>query len=855
MKKNHQLNIANFLIAIAVTLLTLAIWAYFNRPEQQPPWPKRIQGLSFSPMREDDDPLERKLPTQEEIEADLKLLAGKTYAVRTYSVEDVGEQFPKLAKKYNINVTIGAWIDKRLDHNAEEIKKAIAAANENQNVVRVIVGNEAILRGDLTAEEMIPYLDHVRAEIGQPVSTAEPWHVYVKNPTLAEHVDFLAVHILPYWEGIHLDNAVEYVVQQMNALKVLFPDKPIVITEAGWPSHARTLRSAVASLSNQATFLRQFIHRAEKENYIYYIMEAFDQPWKKRTEGAIGAYWGIYDVERQPKFPFKDPIIAIPHWYVLAGISILIAIIAFSLLLIDSQTLKTRGRSFLALMAFAATTWAVWIAYDFTLQYLTIQSVVVGVLMFSGMVGVIVVILTEAHEWAEAIWVRERRRAFKPLPFAIENAPLVSIHVATYNEPPDMVIETLNALAELDYPCFEVIVMDNNTKDLKVWQPVKDYCETLGERFHFFHEDSLRGFKAGALNYALQKTHPDAQIIGVIDSDYVVDKNWLRDLVTQFSQEKIAIVQAPQDYRDGHTNSFKSMCYEEYRGFFFIGMVTRNERNAIIQHGTMTLVRKSVLAEVGGWGEWCITEDAELGLRVFAKGYESIYIPKSYGRGLTPDTFLDYKKQRFRWAFGAMQILKHHFKKIFGFKSRDLSYGQRYHFFAGWLPWIADGFNLIFNMAAILWSVAMLFNSRIDPPLLHYALLPLALFAFKVAKMIYLYYNNVESKIRKIFLAALAGLALSHTIAKAILQALFLKDKPFFRTPKKARAASAIRALFSAREEIFIMCALIITAVLLSQREGIVMLDRHVWVVVLLIQSIPYFASLVMALVSSYGEK
>ena len=111
------------------------------------------------------------------------------------------------------------------------------------------------------------------------------------------------------------------------------------------------------------------------------------------------------------------------------------------------------------------------------------------------------------------------------------------------------------------------------------------------------------------------------------------------------------------------------------RGFFYIGMVTRNERNAIIQHGTMTMVRKSVLEEVGGWAEWCITEDAELGLRIFEKGYEALYIAKSYGRGVMPDTFIDFKKQRYRWAYGAVQIMRHHAKASAGGKTEppDLS--------------------------------------------------------------------------------------------------------------------------------------------------------------------------------------
>src|SRR5207244_7855007 len=152
---------------------------------------------------------------------------------------------------------------------------------------------------------------------------------------------------------------------------------------------------------------------------------------------------------------------------------------------------------------------------------------------------------------------------------------------------------------------------------------------------------------AGALNYALARTAPDAEIVAVIDSDYVVDARWLRDLTPAFRDQRIAIVQAPQDYRDEGASAFKAMCYAEYRGFFHIGMITRNERNAIIQHGTMTMVRRTQLDSTG-WAEWCITEDAELGLRIFEGGFEAVYTPTSYGRGLMPDTFIDFRSEERR---------------------------------------------------------------------------------------------------------------------------------------------------------------------------------------------------------------
>jgi len=176
----------------------------------------------------------------------------------------------------------------------------------------------------------------------------------------------------------------------------------------------------------------------------------------------------------------------------------------------------------------------VWIIYDYSQQYLTITSVIVGALLIVGMLGVITILLTEAHEWAEAHWFTVRRRNIEPGSLSSDKLPKVSIHVPAYNEPADMMIETLNALAKLDYPDFEVLVIDNNTKDENVWRPVEEHCLKLGSRFRFFHVSPLKGFKAGALNFALARTSPDAEVVAVIDSDYQVEPNWLKDLVGAF---------------------------------------------------------------------------------------------------------------------------------------------------------------------------------------------------------------------------------------------------------------------------------------------------------------------------------
>ncbi len=845
----------NIVILLSIALLTIAVWALANQPEMEPLWPDTIQGFSFSPMHSDNDPTQNKYPSIEEIKSDLALLAGKTHALRTYSVNSTLALIPELAQQYNLNVALGGWLSSNETANSEQIEKLIKIADKNRrNVVRVMVGNEVLLRKDLSLAQLIRHLDHVRTELGMPVSTAEPWDIWAANPELVKHVDYLAVHMLPFWEGVSLDNAVGHIENRLDYLKSLYPDKPIILAEVGWPSHGRSYKKAVASVANQATFLRRFLDKAEQQHYIYYVMEAFDQPWKQKLERGIGAYWGVYDVQRQAKFEFTRPIVEIPQWQLLSVISALIAMFIFTLMSIDAKTLTHNGRLFLGLIALILASVLVWIIYNYIDQYLNLTDIIVGIVLIFGMFGVALVLLIEAHEWAETLWVKERRREFVPLLFAAhKEQPMVSIHVPAYNEPPDMMIETLNALSKLDYHNYEVIVIDNNTKDPQIWQPVQAYCQTLGNKFRFFHKDPLSGFKSGALNYALSKTSPEASVIAVIDSDYCVSSNWLTELVPQFQREQVAIVQAPQDYRDFDENAFKAMCFSEYRGFFHIGMVTRNERNAIIQHGTMTMVRRSVLEEVGGWSEQTITEDAELGLMIFKAGYEAVYIARSYGKGLMPDTFADYKNQRFRWAYGAMQIMRNHAGALTGKIKSGLSSGQRYHFIAGWLPWIADGVNLIFNAAAVLWTAGMiLFPDKIDPPLIIFSILPLSLFLFKLLKLIYLYQGmHVVSSFRQTLTAALAGLALSHTIAKAMWLGLFTNGRPFLRTPKMEQSAPLYHAIASAREESLIMLLIWFCAAAVYYQLTLDNLDTLLWFIALLVQSIPYLAALIMSIISA----
>ena len=462
------------------------------------------------------------------------------------------------------------------------------------------------------------------------------------------------------------------------------------------------------------------------------------------------------------------------------------------------------------------------------------------------------IIFTEGIEMTARLWREDRRSVSAAIPMT---SPRVSIHVPTYNEPPAMVIETLNALARLDYDNFEVILLDNNTPDPAVWRPVEAHCRALdsvagGPHFRFFHFDGIKGYKAGALNRAMSLTDPSATHIGVIDSDYQVAPYWLRRAMPYFASPAIALVQGPQDYRDHGDNPFKAMAYEEYRGFFHIGMIERNEHNAIIQHGTMTLVSKVALEEVGGWAEWCITEDTELGLKLFEAGFEAAYIPQTMGAGLEPDTLEAFMSQRYRWVYGAMQILKRHAGAIIMGRSA-LSWEQRYQFISGWLPWISDGLGMVVTLTALVWTALMwALPSYIDVPMPALSAAAMALFATKCLKTLLLYPPKVRSGFRGAMMASVAGLSLTHAVGKAVWTGLFTSGKPFLRTPKCADPALFSQVLRVIWQEATLLVLLAAAMISMAFDRGFEDPAVSMWMVMLGVQSLPYAATFFTATIS-----
>jgi cellulose synthase/poly-beta-1,6-N-acetylglucosamine synthase-like glycosyltransferase len=315
-----------------------------------------------------------------------------------------------------------------------------------------------------------------------------------------------------------------------------------------------------------------------------------------------------------------------------------------------------------------------------------------------------------------------RTRRSRPLPQADPTyLPMVSIHIPAYNEPPELLIATIKAVEEIDYPDFEIIVMDNNTADEAIWRPVEEYCKGR-ERVKFVHVAPWPGYKAGACNLALRTyTDPRAEIIAMIDADDIVKPYYLRETIGYFSDQRIGFVQTFEGNRDYEGSGYYTACVDSYQGFYLAVMSSRNERDTVPFVGTMGLFRRSALEGVGGWNEWCISEDTEASLRVLKSGWSGLYIPRCFGRGIVPPTFAGLNTQRHRWCFGAMQILRLHWRSLMPWdRSPDnhLSASQRRDYLMASLGWFRD--LMMLGFALLLLVVTGLLISGSD-----FALMPL----------------------------------------------------------------------------------------------------------------------------------
>jgi len=390
---------------------------------------------------------------------------------------------------------------------------------------------------------------------------------------------------------------------------------------------------------------------------------------------------------------------------------------------------------------------------------------------------------------------RWRRRITKNTPTPqTAQPPFVSLHVPAHNEPPDMVIATLNSLLRLDYPRFEIVAIDDNTDDEALWRPVEQWCAAHGVKF--VHLEDWPGYKSGALNYALgELTDPAAELVGVVDSDYQIDPGFLSRCAPLFADPGVGFIQAPQDYRDWAHEPYYRRLYYSYRYFFAVSQPSRNEHDGAIFAGTMGLIRREALEKLGGWDEWCITEDAELSLRLLRAGWSGLHVDQSWGRGVMPLTFEALKSQRYRWCFGGIQILRMHWRSLLPGARTDtdrLSLAQRWAYLSGGLQWYGDLLGLAFFLFLLAGSINIVTGGdQLFRKLTAFlvATVPV-LVALGLVRAIALLRRGTGASWRDAIGAFFMWQSTSLVVARASVQGLFARRAAFLRTPKTSERAA-----------------------------------------------------------------
>jgi len=328
------------LALLALTALAVGFaWYWLGTPVQMPPSPlaagEKLYCISYAPFRDDQNPLtEGTMVDSRQIDQDLALLANYTNCIRTYSIEHGLDRIPEIAQRHGLKVLHGIWLSNHADKNRVQIDTSVALARQFPETIRgIVVGNEVLLRGEMSATDLMAVIREVKSKVSVPVTYADVWEFWLRYRDVQNAVDFVTIHILPYWEDFPLaaGQAAAHVAAIRKQVAAAIPNKTIFVGEIGWPSAGRMREGARPSPLNQARAIQDTLTLGKRENFDVNVIEAFDQKWKRKLEGAVGAHWGIIDRDdRAPKFVLGGTVSDFPHWRRQAFAGIVLAALMFA---------------------------------------------------------------------------------------------------------------------------------------------------------------------------------------------------------------------------------------------------------------------------------------------------------------------------------------------------------------------------------------------------------------------------------------------------------------------------------------------------------------------------------------------
>jgi glucan 1,3-beta-glucosidase len=332
------MRLATALFALTAAAI-IAGWAWLGAAVEMPQSPfgagEKLNCVSYAPFRGNQDPFGPDVPIDpRQIDEDLAQLSQITNCVRTYSVDHGLDQIPEIARRHGLKVMQGLWLSSLPDLSRKQVEMTVALAKRFPDVIQaVIVGNEVLLRGEMSAPALAQTIREVKAQVPMPVTYADVWEFWLRNRELAGAVDFITIHILPYWEDdpIPARDAARHVDAIRKQVVAAFPGREIFLGEFGWPSAGRMREGALPSRVNQARTLHEVLAQAKRDNYRANVIEAYDQPWKRKLEGTVGGHWGLFDAyQRRAKFTWGAPVSNHPHWRWQAVAGVGLAALAFA---------------------------------------------------------------------------------------------------------------------------------------------------------------------------------------------------------------------------------------------------------------------------------------------------------------------------------------------------------------------------------------------------------------------------------------------------------------------------------------------------------------------------------------------
>ncbi|GAB3724814.1 glycoside hydrolase family 17 protein [Flavobacterium koreense] len=259
-----------------------------------------MHGICFSLYEDGQKPGD--IITAEQVNRRIQILKPYSKWVRSFSCIEGNEHIPRIAKENGMQTLVGAWLGDDLELNEKEIESLITLAKEGC-VDIAAVGNEVMYRGDLTEDQLLEYINRVKEALPNiPVGYVDAYYEFSHRPRITEVCDVILTNCYPYWEGCPIEHSLNHMISMFNSAKDAGQGKRVIITETGWPSEGGSLKGAVATNENAIKYFIETQSWSKFNDIEIFYFSSFDESWKVGPEGAVGAYWGLWDKNEKLKF-------------------------------------------------------------------------------------------------------------------------------------------------------------------------------------------------------------------------------------------------------------------------------------------------------------------------------------------------------------------------------------------------------------------------------------------------------------------------------------------------------------------------------------------------------------------------